>query len=121
MKALRPSQCDNSSSPPSPFIAFCRGFRKGFLHSSFNSPIVVLAPTPANKPQLYDFSTNNNASESFLVSYLLKTSVSLRCLMRLSLNQIKKSETDEKIVITRSLFMDFSKKFEFPMVNAKGN
>ncbi|KAI3684532.1 hypothetical protein L6452_33756 [Arctium lappa] len=94
------------------------GFRKGFLHSSFNSPIVVLAPTPANKPQLCDFSTNNNASESFL---MLNEII-------IEPNQEEKSEIDEKIVITRSLFMDFSKKFEGSdspvkvlMVNAKGN
>ncbi|KAI3729764.1 hypothetical protein L6452_18430 [Arctium lappa] len=94
------------------------GFRKGFLHSSFNSPIVVLAPTPANKPQLCDFSTNYNASESFL---MLNEII-------IEPNQEEKSETDEKIVITRSLFMDFSKKFEGSdspvkvlMVNTKGN
>lgn len=40
------------------------------IHKRFiNSPMAVLAPTPANTPQVYDFSTTNkNVLDSFTVS-----------------------------------------------------
>ncbi|KAI3669481.1 hypothetical protein L6452_40717 [Arctium lappa] len=85
------------------------------IHKRFiNSPIAVLAPTPANTPQVYDFSTNNNASEPFLVSPVAENISFSQMLNEIIIepNQEEKSETDEKIVITRSLFMDFSEKFE---------
>ncbi|KVH92304.1 uncharacterized protein LOC112515829 [Cynara cardunculus var. scolymus] len=85
------------------------------IHKRFmNSPVAVLAPTPANTPQVYDFSTNNNASESFNVSPVAENFSFSQMLNEIIIepNQEDKSDSDEKIVITRSLFMDFSEKFE---------
>lgn len=85
------------------------------IHKRFiNSPIAVLAPTPANTPQVYDFSTNNNSSESFIVSPVAENFSFSQMLNEIIIEpkQEEKSETDEKIVITRSLFMDFSEKFD---------
>ncbi|KAJ9561807.1 hypothetical protein OSB04_006967 [Centaurea solstitialis] len=87
------------------------------IHKRFiNSPIAVLAPTPANTPQVYDFSTNNNnnVSGAFVVSPVAENFSFSQMLNEIIIdpNQEEKSESDEKIVITRSLFVDFSENFE---------
>lgn len=80
--------------------------RKRFV----NSPMAVLAPTPANTPQVYDFSTSNNngfaispVAENFNFTQMLNEIIAAP-------NQEDKTETEEKNVITRSLFSDFSEK-----------
>lgn len=89
---------------------------KPFMHKHFlNSPMAFLAPTPANTPQVYDFSTtNNNSLESFTVSPVAENFNFTQMLNEVigAHNQEDESETYEKNVITRSLFTDFSEKFE---------
>ncbi|KAI3725899.1 hypothetical protein L1987_65695 [Smallanthus sonchifolius] len=84
------------------------------VHKCFmNSPIAILAPTPANTPQVYSFSTSNdNGLESFAVSPVAENFNFTQLLNEViaESSQEDKGEGDEKDVITRSLFMDLSEK-----------
>ncbi|KAL4582704.1 hypothetical protein LXL04_007263 [Taraxacum kok-saghyz] len=81
-------------------------FHKRFL----NSPMAVLAPTPANTPQVYDFSTTNkNGLESFIVSPVAENFNFTQMLQEVISSP---DEEDKGENVTRSLFMDFSEKFE---------
>nr|XP_043617725.1 uncharacterized protein LOC122589494 [Erigeron canadensis] len=82
-----------------------------------NSPMAVFAPTPANTPQVYDFSIKNNKGlESFTVSPVAENFNFTQMLNEIitgpNQEDKSKSDTKEKDVITRSLFMDFSEKSE---------
>ncbi|PWA90035.1 hypothetical protein CTI12_AA105290 [Artemisia annua] len=70
-----------------------------------NSPMAILAPTPANTPQVYDFSTNKGL-ESFTVSPVAENFNFTKMLNEIiaAPNQEEKDET------ARTLFMDFSEK-----------
>ncbi|KAF5790881.1 hypothetical protein HanRHA438_Chr09g0399771 [Helianthus annuus] len=71
-----------------------------------NSPMAVLAPTPANTPQVYNFS-NNNGLESFTVSPVAEN-FSFTQLLNEVIAESNKKVKGEKHEITRSLFMDDS-------------
>ncbi|KAL8231671.1 hypothetical protein R6Q57_001449 [Mikania cordata] len=74
-----------------------------------NSPMAFLAPTPANTPQLYNFSTSNNKDlESFTVSPVAENFNFTQMLNEAiaESNQENGGVNNEKNVITRSLFME---------------
>ncbi|KAI7752195.1 hypothetical protein M8C21_008067 [Ambrosia artemisiifolia] len=71
-----------------------------------NSPMAVLAPTPANTPQVYNFS-NNNGFESFTVSPVAET-FNFTQLLNEIIAESNEEDKGEKNVITKSLFMDDS-------------
>ncbi|KAJ0753448.1 hypothetical protein HanPI659440_Chr09g0335941 [Helianthus annuus] len=71
-----------------------------------NSPMAVLAPTPANTPQVYN-SSNNNGLESFTVSPVAEN-FSFTQLLNEVIAESNKKVKGEKHEITRSLFMDDS-------------
>ncbi|XP_076937815.1 uncharacterized protein LOC143605675 [Bidens hawaiensis] len=72
----------------------------------YNSPMAVLAPTPANTPQVYNLScTSNNGLGSFIVSPVAQNFSFTKML-----NEVIAESNEEEDVITRSLFMEFSEK-----------
>ncbi|KAK1432649.1 hypothetical protein QVD17_09547 [Tagetes erecta] len=80
--------------------------RNRFVNSS--SP--VLAPTPANTPQVYNFCTaENNGLGSCIVSPVAEN-FNFTQMLNEVIGESNEEEKGEKNMITRSLFMDFSEK-----------
>ncbi|KAI8019702.1 hypothetical protein LOK49_LG04G01241 [Camellia lanceoleosa] len=83
---------------------------RSFLHLQgfINSPAGLLAPTPANTPQILSLSGNESFKNSCLAS-VLPSLVQEQFMIS---QMVVESPESEKSLITRSLLMDFSEKSE---------
>ncbi|XP_041016616.1 bromodomain adjacent to zinc finger domain protein 2B-like [Juglans microcarpa x Juglans regia] len=81
---------------------------KGFV----NSPAGLLAPTPANTPQISSLSSNNGDLASAVPSPVVEEQLISQVISNIFDGKKQESLETEKILITRSLLLDFSEKSE---------
>ncbi|KAL7192958.1 hypothetical protein ACSBR2_024716 [Camellia fascicularis] len=86
------------------------------LQGFINSPAGLLAPTPANTPQILSLSGNESFKNSCLAS-VLPSLVQEQFMIS---QMVVESPESEKSLITRSLLMDFSEKSEGSVLTNEG-
>ncbi|GMY12229.1 APC membrane recruitment protein 1 [Fagus crenata] len=85
-----------------------------FLHlqAFVNSPSGLLAPTPANTPHLSNLSADNSGLASALPSPIVEELLISQVVSNIFDGKKEESLESEKILITRSLLLDFAEKSE---------
>ncbi|KAJ0110624.1 hypothetical protein Patl1_03593 [Pistacia atlantica] len=88
------------------------GSGENLLRGTVNSPLRLLAPTPANTPQILNLSEDEIASIKVNPSPLAQLQSISQVVSNMIEGNKQESTESEKNMLTRSLLMDFSEKSE---------